>query len=158
MTEKLLSLLNQNARMTDGQLAVMLGQTEEEVTAARQKMEKAGIIRAYKAVVDWEKTQRQLVTAIIELRVTPRKDSGFEELAQTISRFPEVESLYLMSGGYDFAVHLNGASFQEVAMFVAKRLAPLDSVLSTATHFVLRRYKENHVSFLPKERDERGVV
>ena len=122
------------------------------------KLEKTGAIRAYKAVVDWDKTDRNCVTAIIELKVTPRRDVGFEGIAEQIMAFEEVESVYLMSGGYDLSVRVTGRSFQEIAAFVAKRLAPLDSVISTATHFVLRRYKESNVMFLGDNQDERGYI
>ncbi|HBT64219.1 MAG TPA: AsnC family transcriptional regulator, partial [Ruminococcaceae bacterium] len=97
-------------------------------------------------------------TALIELRVTPKRDLGFEGIAETIMRFEEVESVYLMSGGYDLAVIVSGQTFKDIAMFVAKRLSTLDSVLSTATHFVLRRYKDSGVLFLGEEKDERGVL
>lgn len=156
--DKLLKLLDTNARLTDAQLATMLDISEEEVRAQIAKLEKDGAIRAYKAVVDWDKTDRECVTAIIELKVTPRRDVGFEGIAEQIMAFEEVESVYLMSGGYDLSVRVTGRSFQEIAAFVAKRLAPLDSVISTATHFVLRRYKESNVMFLGDNQDERGYI
>ena len=155
--EKLLNLLDQNARMSNAQLAAMLGRTEAEVEAQIAELEKNGVIRAYKAVIDWDKTDREYVTAIIELHVTPKKDLGFEGIAETIMNFREVESISLMSGGYDFSIVVNARTFKDVAMFVAKRLSPLDSVVSTATHFVLRRYKENNVIFLDEKKDERGA-
>ncbi|MBQ9861333.1 MAG: Lrp/AsnC family transcriptional regulator [Clostridia bacterium] len=156
--DKLLKLLDSNARLTDEQLATMLDISEAEVRAQMAKLEKDGAIRAYKAVVDWDKTDRECVTAIIELKVTPRRDVGFEGIAEQIMAFEEVESVYLMSGGYDLSVRVTGRSFQEIAAFVAKRLAPLDSVISTATHFVLRRYKESNVMFLGDNQDERGYI
>ena len=156
--DKLLRLLDQNARLTDAQLATMLGVSEEEVKEQIAVLEKSGAIRAYKAVVDWDKTDRQNVTAIIELKVTPRRDIGFEGIAEQVMAFDEVESVYLMSGGYDLSVRVNGRSFQDIAAFVAKRLSTLDSVISTATHFVLRRYKENNVMFLGEAQDERGLM
>ncbi len=156
--DKLLKLLDSNARLTDEQLATMLDISEAEVRAQIAKLEKEGAIRAYKAVVDWDKTDRDCVTAIIELKVTPRRDVGFEGIAEQIMAFEEVESVYLMSGGYDLSVRVTGRSFQEIAAFVAKRLAPLDSVISTATHFVLRRYKESNVMFLGDNQDERGYI
>ena len=156
--DKLLKLLDSNARLTDTQLATMLDISEAEVRAQIAKLEKEGAIRAYKAVVDWDKTDRECVTAIIELKVTPRRDVGFEGIAEQIMAFEEVESVYLMSGGYDLSVRVTGRSFQEIAAFVAKRLAPLDSVISTATHFVLRRYKESNVMFLGDNQDERGYI
>ncbi len=155
--EKLLKLLDQNARMSNAQLATMLGRTEAEVEAQIKQLEKDGVIRAYKAVIDWDKTDREYVTAIIELHVTPKKDLGFEGIAETIMNFKEVESISLMSGGYDFSIVVNARTFKDVAMFVAKRLSPLDSVVSTATHFVLRRYKEKNVIFLDEKKDERGA-
>ena len=154
--DKLLKLLDSNARLTNKQLAAMLDLSEEEVRNRIAELEKAGAVRAYKAVVDWDKTDREYVTAIIELKVTPRRDIGFEGIAETIMAFDEVESVYLMSGGYDLSVRVNGQTFQEIAAFVAKRLAPLETVVSTATHFVLRRYKESNVMFLRENQDERG--
>ncbi|HCA28729.1 MAG TPA: AsnC family transcriptional regulator [Ruminococcaceae bacterium] len=156
--DKLLKLLDSNARLTNTQLAVMLGCSEQEVSDHIAGWERDGVIRGYKAIIDWERTDRAYVTALIELRVTPKRDLGFEGIAETIMRFEEVESVYLMSGGYDLAVIVSGQTFKDIAMFVAKRLSTLDSVLSTATHFVLRRYKDSGVLFLGEEKDERGVL
>lgn len=156
--KKILRLLDQNARLTTQQMAVMADMTEEQVNTAIAQLEKEGIIRGYKALVDWEKTNEELVTAIIELNIAPSKDEGFDGIAETIMDFEEVEGLSLMSGGHDLMVTVNGRSFKEVAMFVAKRLSPLDGVLSTATHFVLKKYKERGVSFVGNEKDERGQV
>ncbi len=155
--DKLLKLLDTNARLTNAQLAIMLDTTEEDIAAQIADLERSGIIRGYKALIDWDRTNREYVTAIIELRVTPKRDRGFEGIAETIMRFEEVESVFLMSGGYDLSVVVSGRTFKEVAMFVAKRLSPLDSVISTATHFVLQRYKEKGVLFLGEVQDERGV-
>ena len=156
--DKLLNLLDSNARLTDAQLATMLDRREEDVRRQIAELEKSGALRAYKAIIDWDKTERQYVTAIIELKVTPRRDVGFEGIAEQVMAFEEVESVYLMSGGYDLSVRVNGRSFQDIAAFVAKRLSTLDSVISTATHFVLRRYKENNVMFLGENQDERGIM
>ncbi len=156
--DKLLKLLDSNARLTNTQLAVMLGCSEKEVSDHIAEWERDGVIRGFKAIIDWERTDRAYVTALIELRVTPKRDLGFEGIAETIMRFEEVESVYLMSGGYDLAVIVSGQTFKDIAMFVAKRLSTLDSVLSTATHFVLRRYKDSGVLFLGEEKDERGVL
>lgn len=156
--DKLLKLLDENARLSDTQLAAMLGRTEDEVRAGTAELERSGAVRAYKAVVDWDKTEHRRVTAIIELKVTPRRDVGFEAIAEEIAALEEVESVYLMSGGYDLSVRVNGQSFQEVATFVSRRLATMDTVVSTATHFLLRRYKESQVAFLDNEHDERGYV
>ncbi len=155
--DKLLKLLDTNARLTTAQMAAMLNTTVEDVEGKMTKLEQDGVVRAYKALIDWERTDRECVTAVIELRVTPKRDYGFEAIAETVMRFDEVESVYLMSGGYDLLVTVTGRTFKEVSMFVAKRLSTLDSVISTATHFVLRRYKESGVMFLGEQKDERGV-
>ena len=154
--DKLLKLLDSNARLTDAQLAVMANCTEEEVRAQIAAWEASGVIRGYKALIDWERTDREYVTALIELRVTPERDLGFEGIAEKVMQFDEVESVYLMSGGYDLSVTVSGRTFQEVAMFVARRLSTLDAVISTATHFVLRRYKDKGVLFAGEEKDGRG--
>ena len=155
--DKLLKLLDTNARLTNSQLSVMLGCPEAEVQSQLAELERRGIVRGYKTVIDWEKTDREYVTALIELRVTPERDLGFEGIAEQVMQFDEVESVYLMSGGYDLAVTVSGRTFRDVALFVAKRLSTLDAVTSTATHFVLRRYKDNGVMFPCGEKDMRGV-
>ena len=155
--DKLLMLRDQNARLSNEQLAVMLGTTPEEVKAAIEKYEKDGVIRGYKAIVDWDKIDREYVTAYIEVKVTPKRDQGFDEIAEKIMEFPEVESVTLMSGGYDLSAVVSGKSFKDIALFVAKKLSVMDSVLSTATHFALRRYKDGGISFVDKEVDERGI-
>lgn len=156
--DKLLMLLSQNARLSDQKLAVMTDSQADEVNSKITEYEKKGIIRGYKAIIDWELADNEFVSAIIEIKVTPKKDCGFEAIARKIASFPEVESVYLMSGGYDIAVHIQGKSFREVAMFVASRLSPMDSVLSTATHFVLKKYKEQGIPFIEIEEDERSMI
>ena len=156
MNLKLLKLLDQNARLSDEELSVMTGQTEEEIHGEITKMESEGLIRGYKTVVDWERIDTTAVSAIIELKVTPKAGLGFEEVAAKVSKYPQVESVYLMSGGYDLSVMVKGKSFQEVAMFVAKELSTIDSVISTSTHFVLRRYKELDVELISDTSDDRG--
>ena len=156
--EKLLRLLDTNARLTDAQLAAMLDCTEEEIKKKLTALEREGIVRGYKAVIDWEKTGEEHLTALIELRVTPQPDRGFEEIAEQVSLFDEVESVYLMSGTCDIALTVTGKTFKDVAMFVAHRLAPLDSVQSTSTSFVLRTYKELGVFVSLDEMDEREVA
>ena len=156
--DKILKLLNTNARLTNAQMAVMLDQTEAEVESAIAELEKSGVVRGYKPLIDWEKTGEEVVTAIIELNIAPSKDEGFDGIAKTIMSFEEVEGLSLMSGGHDLMVTVNGRSFKDVAMFVAKRLSSLDGVLGTATHFVLKKYKERGVLFEEEERDERGSL
>ena len=156
--DKLLTLLNKNARLTNAQMAVMLNMTEAEIAAEIAKLEKEGVVRGYKPLIDWDKTGEELVTAIIELNVAPSKDEGFDGIAKTIMEMDEVEGLSLMSGGHDLMVTVNGRTFKDVAMFVAKRLSPLPGVLGTATHFVLKKYKERGVLFTEEEQDERGTV
>ena len=157
MTDKLLELLNDNARYTNAELAAMLGVREKQVADEIDRLEKKGVICGYKPLVNWEKTDANLITALIEIRVTPQPDEGFETIAERIMKFDEVESIYLMSGGFDFTVMVRGKTFQQVAMFVAKRLSPLEHVLSTATHFVLRRYKEMGVTLIGEKDDDRGI-
>lgn len=156
MNKKLLKLLEKNARYTIADLATMLGLSEEEVRAQIDEMQKKGLIRGFKTVVDWERLDSAYVSALIELKVTPQLDTGFEDIAKKIMKYNEVESVYLMSGGYDLCVIVKGKTFQEVAMFVGKVLAPMKGIISTATHFVLRRYKELDVILCGDEGDDRG--
>ena len=155
MREAILTFLEKNSRIDLQELAVILGTDEATVANEIAKMEQEHIICGYHTLIDWDKTDREYVTAIIELRVTPKRDLGFEAIAETVMRFEEVESVYLMSGGYDLSVVVNGRTFKDVAMFVAKRLSPLDSVISTATHFVLRTYKKEGRLYQDEEIDER---
>jgi DNA-binding Lrp family transcriptional regulator len=157
--DRLLNLLDENARLSTAQLAVMLNKPESEVAEAIAAYEKAGVIRGYKALINWEKIDENKASALIELRVSPKRDRGFDEIANRIMQFEEVESVYLMSGGYDLAVKVHGRSMQEIAMFVMRRLSTLDSVLSTATHFILTRYKDGGVILNQDEdKDERRSV
>ena len=140
--DKLLKLLQENARFSNERLAAMLGITEQEVADKIEEYEKKGIIKGYQVLLNYDKIQPEQVTALIELKVTPKRNLGFEEIARTIMMYEEVESVYLMAGAYDLAVMVKGKTIQEIAMFVSKKLSTLDSVLSTATHFLLRRYKD----------------
>ena len=153
--ERLLKLLEENARLSVEELAAMLSISPEEVAAQMDDYAKKGVIRGYRAMVDWEKVSTDKVQAVIELRVRPKKSHGFDESAMAISQFDEVQSVLLMSGGYDLQLVIAGHSFQEIALFVAKRLSPMDDVLSTATHFVLRTYKKDGVMYAEEEPDER---
>ncbi|MBR5473400.1 MAG: Lrp/AsnC family transcriptional regulator [Clostridia bacterium] len=157
MRNELLKLLSTNARYTIEQLAVMLAQIPEAVAAEIDSLEKNGVICGYKTVIDWEKLDATSVSAIINLNVVPKADLGFEEVAEKVSSYPEVESVYLMSGGYDLNVVVKGKNLQDIARFVARELATIDSVTSTATHFVMRRYKEMDVKLFEKEPDDRGT-
>lgn len=156
--DQILQILNGNARMDTEKMAVMLGMSAEEVKAKIDEYEKAGVIRGYKPLLDYDKIDTQLVEAIIEVRVSPQRDFGFEEIARTISEYHEVSSVYLMSGGYDLHIRVAGKTFKEVALFVAQRLAVLDGVLSTATHFVLSRYKDWGVIMGEQGIDERRIM
>ncbi len=157
MRNELLKLLSTNARYTVEQLAVMLAATPEAVAAEIDALEKQGVICGYKTVIDWEKIDATSVSAIIELNVVPKADLGFEEVAERVASYPEVEAVYLMSGGYDLNVVVKGKNLQEVSRFVARELATIDSVTSTATHFVMRRYKEMDVKLFDEEPDDRGT-
>lgn len=158
MNVKLLKLLSKNARYSTSELAVMLDMDEQTVKAEVEEMKNSGLIRGYKAVIDWEKLDTSAVSAIIELKVSPQADYGFEEIAKRVMMFNEVESVYLISGGYDLCVTVRGKSFQQVAMFVAKELATIDAVNSTATHFILRRYKELDIILCDGDYDDRGSI
>lgn len=158
MNKEILKLLAKDARMSVGDIALATDLSEEEVKAEIFNMEESGLIRGYKTVIDWESIDSASVSAIIELKVTPKAGYGFEEIAERITKYPEVESCYLMSGVYDLNVVVRGKSFQEVAQFVAKELSTIESVTSTATHFVLRRYKDFNVELADNEPDERGTV
>lgn len=154
--ERILKILEDNARLPLEDIAAMADKTPQEVAAAIDEYAKAGVIKGYKTLIDWDKTDETRVKAIIELKVSPKKDRGFDEIASTIALFPEVDSVMLMSGGYDLGLIMTGSSFQEIALFVALRLSPLDDVLSTATHFVLRTYKRDGVVYADENKDERG--
>ena len=156
MDRKILEMLEADGRLTAKQIALMLDKEEGEIRDMIEKFEKAGIILGYKAIVDWDKTDREYATALIELKVTPQYNRGFDAIAERIYNYPEVQSVYLMSGAYDLCVILEGKTIREVALFVAQRLAPLEAVLSTATHFVLRKYKDKGVIYGPANFDERG--
>ena len=155
--DAILTILNDNPRLSNAEIAAMTGMTADEVGERIAAYERSGVLCGYKTIINWEKLERtDKVTAIIELKVTPRKDTGFEAIAEEVMGFDEVESVSLMSGGYDFSVCVTGRTFQEIALFVSKRLAPLDSVTSTTTTFVLKKYKEDGV-ILSSQSDERGA-
>lgn len=155
---KLLDLLRQNARLSNAELAAMLGCTEAEATAGIAELENDGIIMGYSAIINEEKADETGVTAIIEIKVTPMKDHGFDDLAHTIMMYEEVDTVFLLSGAYDLSVTITGTSLRKVALFVSERLSVLDGVLSTTTHFVLRRYKEKKHFFNEEVSDERSLV
>jgi DNA-binding Lrp family transcriptional regulator len=155
---ELLHLLEQNSRYTPKEMSIMLAIKEEEVIQMIKELEKSQVICGYKALINWEKVdERELVTALIEVRVTPQRGEGFDKIAQRIYLFDEVKAVYLMSGGFDLTVIVEGETMKEVALFVGQKLAPLDTVLSTATHFVLKKYKDHGVIFEEAKRKERMI-
>ena len=156
---KLLQLLEEDCTLTPEQLASMANMKVDEVKAAIAKYEEDKVILGYKAIVDWDRTEREAVTALIEVKVTPQRGEGFDRVAERIYQYDEVESVYLMSGGaYDLTVIISGRTLREVAEFVGQRLAPLEDVTGTATHFILRKYKEKHLIFPPQEKQEREWI
>ena len=155
--KKLLQLLKQNARLSNAELAAMLGKTEQAVAAEIAELERTGVIRGYSVILDEELADHEAVSAYIELKVTPQPDCGFDELAKLVTSYEEVESVTLMSGGYDLGLTVTGYSLRDIATFVAQRLSTLDGVLSTTTHFVLKRYKDKGIAILNEQPDERGV-
>ena len=156
--DKLLQLLERNARYTDAELAVMLNTTASDIERKIEAYENLGVIRGYRTILDHDKLEEERVYALIELKVTPHRGTGFDDIAAQIVSYPQVQNLYLMSGGYDLAVMITAHTFRDVALFVSQRLAQLDSVLSTATHFILTKYKESGVSLMEDEIDERGNI
>lgn len=155
---KLLRLLENDCTLSPEQLAAAANMTVEEVKAAVKKYQEEKIILGYKAVVDWERTDQETVTALIEVKVTPQRGEGFDRIAERIYQYDEVESVYLMSGAFDLTVIISGRTLKEVAMFVGEKLAPLEDVTGTATHFILHKYKENHLIFEKREEQERELI
>lgn len=153
-----LKLIENDSRLTSEQLAVMLDKEVGDIKKMLCEYEKDGVILGYKTLVDWDKTDREYVTALIELKVAPQRDRGFDNVAEKIYNYPEVQSLYLMSGSFDLAVFIEGRTMKEVAYFVAQKLATIESIVATSTHFVLRKYKDKGVVYGPCEVDLRGTL
>lgn len=159
MQEKILRNIATDSKLSTEDLAAMLSASPEDIQRQLEEMEEKGIICGYPTLINWDRADCERVTALIEVKVTPERGRGFDKVAERIYRFEEVESLYLMSGGFDLTVIINGKSMKEVAMFVATKLATMESVLSTATHFVLKKYKEHGLSLVSEERsDERQLI
>ncbi len=156
MDKKILALLENDARLGADQISVMLGESKEDIQNKIDELEGNGTVLGYKAVIDWEKTDREYVTAMIDVKLTPMRDRGFDRVAEKIFNYPEVQSVYLMSGAYDLSVVIEGKTMKEVAYFVAQKLATIESVISTSTHFVLHKYKDKGVIYGYSEIDERG--
>ena len=156
--DQLIKLLKNNARITNSELAVLLDKTEEQVAADIAKLEADGVIKGYSAIVDESPYDPNSVFALIELKVTPQSQSGFDEIANQIASYEQVESVRLMSGAYDIIVAVNGANIRDISQFVSQRLATIDAVQSTATHFVLKVYKDNGIMISTDDKDERGLI
>ena len=154
----LLELLENDSRLTAKELSAILQKEVGDIKKEITELEEQGIILGYKTIVDWDKTDREYVTALIEIKVIPQRDRGFDEIAGKICRYPEVKSVYLMSGAYDLSVVIEGKTMKEVALFVSQKLATIDGVIATATHFVLHKYKDKGVLYDSAEIDERGNI
>ena len=157
MDYSLLNLLETDAKLTDEQIAAMLGKETGDIKKMITEFEKNGTILGYRTLIDWDRTDREYVTALIEVKITPQRDMGFDKVAEKIYNYPEVKSVYLMSGGFDLALFIEGKTMRDVAYFVAQKLAPIEFVISTATHFVLRKYKDNNIIYGAAPVDERGI-
>ncbi len=158
MREQILTIIEKNSRIDLKELAILLGVEELDVVNEMQKMEEEGVICGYHTLIDWEKTSIEKVTALIEVRVTPQRGQWFDSIAERIYKYPEVRATYLISGGYDLLVILDGKSLNEVARFVTDKLSTLDYVLSTATHFVLKKYKDHGTIMTKKYEDTREMI
>ena len=158
MREQILSIIEKNSRIDLHALAVKLGMEETDIENEMEQMEKEGIICGYHTLIDWEKTSVEKVSALIEVRVTPQRGKGFDSIAERIYKYPEVHAVYLISGGYDLLVSLEGKTLKEVSNFVSDKLSTLDTVISTATHFILKKYKDHGTVLDRKESDERIQV
>ena len=155
MREKILTYIERNSRVDLKDLAIMLGTDEAAVANEIADMEKEGVICGYHTLIDWDKAGIEKVTALIEVRVTPQRGMGFDKVAERIYNYPEVNSVYLISGGFDFMVTIEGKTLREVSQFVSNKLSPLDSVLSTKTNFILKKYKDHGTVMAEPAKDER---
>lgn len=156
--EKILAMLDQDGRMNANQIARMLGTEESKVKQEIESLENENVILGYKAVIDWDKASYETVTAQIEVRITPQKGMGFDEIARQICSYPQVQSAYLMSGGFDLTIIITGHTMREISQFVSENLAPMESVVSTATHFIMKKYKDQGVIYNPSSKDSREVM
>ena len=158
MREKILTLIEKNSRIDTQELAVILGVDETAVMNELEAMEQEGIICGYHTLIDWDKAGVEMVTALIEVRVTPQRDSGFDRIAERLYNYPEVYAVYLISGSYDLLVTLEGKPLKEVSRFVSERPSTIDGVLSTATYFILKKYKDHGTIMVPRKESERMLV
>ena len=158
MEKKLLELLEHNSKLSIEEIAEELNVSPNDVASKISELEKKKVICGYDTIINWDKITEEKCNAIIEVKVTPQRGTGFDRIADRIARFDEVDSVYLMSGGYDFAVVVNGKSMKEVSSFVFNKLATIDYIQSTATHFVLKKYKDHGVNLQDKPSDKRTNV
>lgn len=158
MREEILSVLEKNSRIEIADLAAMLGESEINIANEIADMEKEGIICGYHTLINWDKTSNEKVTALIEVKVTPQRGLGFDAIAERIYNYSEVNAVYLMSGGFDFTLIIEEKTMKQVASFVSEKLAPLEAVLSTSTHFVLKKYKDHGTILEIPQSDERMLV
>lgn len=158
LDERILTVIEKNSRIDTKELAILLGTEETEIANALKKMEEDGIICGYHTMIDWDKTDIEKVTALIEVSVTPQRGKGFDDIAERIYKYPEVDSVYLMAGAYDLMVILEGKSLKEVSGFVTNKLSTLDTVTSTATHFILKKYKDHGTIMTKKYEDQRELI
>lgn len=158
MREEILNLINKNSRLTAAEIAKVLNVKENVVAEEIKKMEEEQIICGYNTLINWDKTDRELVTALIEVKVTPQRGNGFDKIAERICQFEEVKACYLMSGGFDFTVILEEKSLKEIAFFVSDKLSPIDAVIGTATHFVLKNYKDHGIIMEKKNKSDRRML
>ena len=158
MRDQILTFIEKNSRVNLQELAILLGSDEVTVANEISKMEQEQVICGYHTMIDWDKTGTEKVTALIEVRVTPQRGQGFDSIAERIYNYPEVKSVYLISGGYDLMVILEGKTLREGSSFVSDKLSTLEAVLSTATHFILKKYKDHGTIFAKKNKDERMLM
>lgn len=156
--DKILELLENDSTLTAEQIGVMVGKSADEVEEAIEEYKKRNVIVASRTVIDWDKTDKEMVTALIELKALPQRGTGFDKIAERIYQYPEVKSLYLMAGGYDLMVIIEGKTMQEVSSFVARKLAAMECITGTATHFVLKKYKSDNIVFGEPQKDMREVM
>ena len=158
MRNEILRMLENNSRIDLHDLAIMLGTDDSVVLQEIEKMENEGVICGYPTLINWDKTDTEKVTALIEVSVVPQRGQGFEKLAERICNYPEVKSIYLMSGAFDFVVFLEGKTLKEVSMFVSTKLSTMEAVSGTATHFVLKKYKDHGMILMEKDESNRMKV
>ncbi|HJA90668.1 Lrp/AsnC family transcriptional regulator [Jeotgalibaca porci] len=158
MNERILKVIEKNSRLTAEEIAIMLGLETDDVVHALKDMEERKIICGYHTLVNWDKANDDEVSAVIELKVNPQRGAGFDKIAERVYQFPEVDAVYLMSGAYDLLVEMRKAPMKDIASFVARRLSTIEEVQSTATHFILKRYKDHGTLFVDEDKDKRMVV